>query len=75
MVTSPVNKLFAFGGGSVLAEMVYGHAQMARDGLCRALTELMDEAVLGRADAESIARRFLRDNAWTAFRLDDKRGA
>jgi hypothetical protein len=72
--TTPVNKLFAFGGSATFAAAVYGHARMAREGLCRALSDLIADGSLGRSEAEALARRFLYDNAWMAFRLDDKRG-
>jgi hypothetical protein len=70
--TTPINKLFAFGAGATSADAVYGHARMAREGLCRALSDLIAENTLTRSEAESLARRFLHDNAWAAFRLDDK---
>src|SRR5205823_3517145 len=74
IATTPVNKLMGFGGSAVFADTVFGHAQMAREGLCRALSDLVTQGALARSDAEPLARRFLHDNPWAVFRLDDKGG-
>jgi predicted TIM-barrel fold metal-dependent hydrolase len=69
----PANKLFAFGGDYRVAEPVYGHLRIARDGITRALTELMDEGYLTSSEAVGIARRVLRENAMEVFRVEEKR--
>jgi hypothetical protein len=73
IATAPANKLFAFGGNAGFADVAYGHARLAREGVSRALSELMEEGTLGREEAAEIASRVFRENAWIAFRLDDKR--
>jgi predicted TIM-barrel fold metal-dependent hydrolase len=70
----PSNKLFAFGGDYRVAEPVYGHLRIARDGITRALTELVDEDYLTSSEAVAIARRILRENAMQVFRVEEKRG-
>jgi hypothetical protein len=69
----PSNKLFAFGGDYVVAEPVYGHLRIARDGIARALSELVEEAYLTTPEALAIARRILRENALEVFRVEEKR--
>ena len=69
----PSNKLFAFGGDYVVAEPVYGHLRIARDGIARALSELVDEDYLTTPEALAIARRILRENALDVFRVEEKR--
>jgi predicted TIM-barrel fold metal-dependent hydrolase len=69
----PSNKLFAFGGDYVVAEPVYGHLRIARDGIARALSGLVEEDYLTVPEAVAIARRILRENALEVFRVDEKR--
>jgi predicted TIM-barrel fold metal-dependent hydrolase len=69
----PSNKLFAFGGDYRIAEPVYGHLRIARDGIARALTELVDEDYLDCSEAVTVARRILRENAMEFFRIEEKR--
>lgn len=69
----PASKLLGFGGDYIVAEPVYGHLRMARDGVAGVLTELVDEGYMGVAEAVPIAHRLLRDNAMTLFRVEDKR--
>jgi uncharacterized protein len=75
LTVAPVNKLFASAGSAFSAEIAYGHSRLARDGLCRVLTEALAEGLLSRQEAEAVASRFLRENAWAAFRLGDKSGS
>jgi predicted TIM-barrel fold metal-dependent hydrolase len=69
----PSRKLFAFGGDYEVAEPVYGHLRIARDGIARALGELVDEGYLGSSEALTIARQILRENAMEIFRVEEKR--
>jgi len=69
----PSNKLFGFGGDYVVAEPVYGHLRIARDGIARALSELVEEDYLTTPEALAIARRILRENALEVFRVEEKR--
>lgn len=68
----PATKLFAFGGDNGIAEPVYGHLHFARDGIARALTELVDENFFTTDEAVAIAQRVLHDNAAVFFRVDEK---
>ncbi len=43
LVTAPANKLSVFGGDYIPVELVPGHAAIARQGIARALPELVDE--------------------------------
>ena len=65
-----MNKLFAFGGDCMYAEQVYGHLTIAREGIARALSDLVEEKVIREEDARFIAKRILRDNAVEFFRLE-----
>ncbi len=69
----PSNKLFAFGGDYGFADMVYGHARIARDGVSKVLSDAIRDGRLSRADAKSIARRWLRENAMEVFKIKEKR--
>jgi hypothetical protein len=75
LAVAPINKLFTFGGSAFSAEIAYGHSRLAREGLCRAFTEALGEGLLSQREAAEIASRFLRENAWAAFRLGDKAGS
>lgn len=68
----PANKLFAFGGDYKYAEPVYGHLRIARDGIARCLSELVDEEYFTRDQAICVAHRILHDNAAVFFRVDAK---
>ncbi len=63
----PANKLFAFGGDFTVAEPVYGHLRLARDGIARVLSEFVEEGYLNINDAIEIAQRILRENALEVF--------
>lgn len=69
----PLNKVFAFGGDYRYADAVHGHAQLARDGMARVLTEAVRDGWLELRDAKKVARRWLRENAMEFFRIDDLR--
>ncbi|MHC4674621.1 MAG: amidohydrolase family protein [Planctomycetota bacterium] len=63
----PANKLFGFGGDYWMAEPVYGHLKLARAGISRALSEMVEEEYFSVDQALSIARMILRDNALAVF--------
>lgn len=65
----PSNKLFAFGGDLHLVESVYGHLEIARDNLARALAAKVDRGDFDLATALEVARRMLLDNPDQVFRL------
>jgi len=41
LVTAPVNKVFTFGGDDESVETVYGHSEVARQGIAQAFSELV----------------------------------
>lgn len=75
LVTAPSNKLLPFGGDYIPVEPVAGHAVIARRGIARALTELVDEGWLTPADAVETVPALLNGNARRIFRLAAKPGA
>lgn len=67
--TVPGNKILAFGGDSVIVEMAYGHARMARRVVARVLSEKVSEGYMDEAEAISLAHKMLRSNATAIFKL------
>ena len=67
--TVPGNKIMAFGGDSMTVEMAYGHSVMTRQVVARVLSEKIDEGYLGEDEAVVLARRMLRDNPASLYRL------
>jgi hypothetical protein len=41
LVTAPVNQAFTFGGDDESVETVYGHSEVARQGIAQAFSELV----------------------------------
>jgi uncharacterized protein len=70
--TIPANKIFAFGGDYLFVEGAYAHAKMAREGIARTLSEMVDDGYFGVDDALAVARKVLHDNAWSFFRLGER---
>jgi predicted TIM-barrel fold metal-dependent hydrolase len=75
LTAAPANKLFAFGGDYGTPEPVYGHLRLARDGIARALSELVEENYFTKDEAIAIAHRILHDNAAVTFKVDAKMAA
>ncbi|MEK7766932.1 MAG: amidohydrolase family protein [bacterium] len=71
----PLNKILAFGADYGFADMVPGHARIARDGVALVLSDAVKQGRLTRADAKFAARRWLRDNAMELYRIDARRAA
>ncbi len=67
--TVPGNKIMAFGGDSMTVEMAYGHSRMARQVVARVLSEKVDEGYLSEDEAVVLARRMLRDNPASLYKL------
>lgn len=63
IVTSPINKLMAFGGDDLYIENILGHAKLARKGIAMALSELIQEKWISEKDAIKIANRIMWKNA------------
>jgi hypothetical protein len=59
----------AFGGDSMTVEMAYGHAVMTRQVVARVLSEKVDEGYLSEDEAVVLARRMLRDNPASLYKL------
>lgn len=72
LLTAPSNKVFVFGGDYIPVECVLGHARMAREGVVRALWELVDEQYISRRDAFELVEPLLRGNAHSLYRLKAK---
>lgn len=60
---APINKVFLFGGDHIQAELIAGHAEIARQGLAQALSELVIEGWLTMKDARFAAQRLTLGNA------------
>ena len=67
--TVPGNKIMAYGGDSITVEMAYAHSRMARQVVTRVLSEKVSEGYLKEDEAIFLARRMLRDNPATLFKL------
>ncbi len=67
--TVPGNKIMAFGGDAMTVEMAYGHARMARQVVTRVLSEKVAEGYLSEDEAVVLARRMLRDNPASFYKL------
>jgi uncharacterized protein len=72
LLTAPANKVFVFGGDYMPVECVLGHAQLARQGVVRALAELVDGQYLSRRDALELVEPLLRGNPRKVYRLEAK---
>jgi uncharacterized protein len=63
IMTSPINKIMAFGGDDLYIENLIGHAKLARKGISLALTDLIQEKWISENDAVEIANRIMWKNA------------
>jgi predicted TIM-barrel fold metal-dependent hydrolase len=66
----PRNKVLGFGGDYAVVEKVYGHLELARDNIARALAGKVAEGALDPARAVAWARALLHDNPIAAYKLD-----
>jgi hypothetical protein len=69
LVTAPANKIFTFGGGYIPVEPVPRHAEIARQGIAQALSELVDERWMTLIEAMSLTDVIMHQNARTLYRL------
>jgi len=69
-MAASANKVLAFGGDYLYAEMVPGHARVARRGLAQAVSELIEEGWLTEAEAPVLVDRIMRGNAHDIFDRD-----
>ena len=71
--TVPANKIFAFGGDYLFVEGAYAHSRLARAGVARVLSEMVDDGYLTLPEALALARKVLHDNAFEFFKLEGRR--
>jgi hypothetical protein len=63
----PYSKICGFGGDYALVDGVFGHQQMARENIARALSRKMEKGLFGLAEARKIAKALLYDNPARIF--------
>ena len=66
---APMNKLLGFGGDYIIIEPVYGHLQLARENIARALSERVLDGALSEDDAYAWQKAMLYENAKAVYRL------
>ena len=67
--TVPANKITGFGGDYGHVELVYGHAEMAREVVARTLAQKVLGGYLTEAEACELADKVLRNNAIELYQL------
>lgn len=67
LMAAPSSKLLTFGGDYVLAEQVVGHAIIARRGLARALSDLVEEGWIAHEEALELIPGLMHGNAEALF--------
>jgi predicted TIM-barrel fold metal-dependent hydrolase len=72
LVSAPQSKVFTFGGDYSVVECVLGYSVMARQGISRALAELVEEGWLQQQEAFDLVDPLLRGNARAAFHVEEK---
>jgi hypothetical protein len=75
LVTAPANKILTFGGDYLYVEQVLGHAQIARQGIALAMSELVEEGWLSLGDALELVDPIMHGNARQIFRTAEKETA
>jgi predicted TIM-barrel fold metal-dependent hydrolase len=72
LVTAPANKILTFGGDYIPVEPVLGHAIVARRGIARTLSTLVENGWLSQSDAMDLIDPIMHTNARTIFNLSEK---
>jgi len=72
LAAAPSSKVLTFGGDYIPVECVLGHARIARQGIARALLELVEEGTLEAKDAMDLVEPLLRGNGHRIFRINEK---
>lgn len=67
LMAAPANKLFVFGGDYIPVEPIYGHSQIARQGVAQALTELVGEGWIALEETQELIAQLLNGNARETF--------
>jgi uncharacterized protein len=65
----PLNKISAFGGDYMFVDGVFGHLQIARINVARALTKKIDDGLFDLDEAKVIAKMLFYDNPKRIFKL------
>jgi predicted TIM-barrel fold metal-dependent hydrolase len=71
--TAPANKLFIFGGDTKYPAAALAYAHQARTWLTHTLRAEIDDGLLNEPAAIALATRFMRENQYACFRVDEKR--
>jgi hypothetical protein len=64
----PFNKISAFGGDYLFVDGVYGHQQIARENVSKALALKVDEGIFDLDRAKEIARCLFYENPLKIFK-------
>lgn len=75
VAAAPANKLFTFGGDYIYAELVPGHARIARHGLGHAINQLYEEGWIEREHVRPLIERLMRGNAHELFDYENRLAA
>lgn len=67
----PQNKIFGFGGDCSVVEKVYGHLQLAKANIARALAAKVEDGALTEEDAWEWIQALLYRNSRGVYKLDD----
>jgi hypothetical protein len=67
LIAAPASKVFGFGGDYEAVELVYGHSEIARQGIAQALSELVAEGWIPRPEAYVVIESVMRRNANAVF--------
>ena len=67
--TVPLNKISAFGGDYAFVDAVYGHLQLAKENVARALSIKITEGLYNISKAKETAKMFFYTNPKTIYRL------
>ena len=69
----PANKLFLFGGDTGYPGAALAYAKQARTWFTRTMQAEINEGLLTESQAIDLARRYMRDNQYECFRVDEKK--
>lgn len=70
---APANKIFIFGGDTFWPTAAVAYAHQARQWLTRALEAEVQEKLLTEKQAIGLAQRFMHDNQYACFRIEQKK--
>jgi predicted TIM-barrel fold metal-dependent hydrolase len=70
LAAAPVNKVLTFGGDYCPVELMVGHARIARRGIARVLTGMLEDGELAESELPDLAERLLRRNARELFDVE-----